>query len=129
MTVSYILPAKMSSLFLQGYLAGGFTDISAYVRDAERDTSVYVFWRKQPGKDEAAPDPAEICPVPLKDLTDFLNNHKAKASEWNGEAQSWEQRRANDVRPGMTLLLDRKEGGYHLNPAHSWRPRGRQTPC
>ena len=92
-------------------LAGGFTDISAYVRDAERETSVYVFWREKPGKDETAPIRDEICPVPLnKELTEFLKTHKV--SEWNGETERWEQRRPNDVRPGMTLLLDRRDGGY-----------------
>ena len=47
-------------------LAGGFTDISAYVRDTEGDTSVYIFWREKPGKDEPAPYPDEICPVPVE---------------------------------------------------------------
>ena len=91
-------------------LAGGFTDVSAYVRDAERDTSVCVFWREKPGKDEAAPIRDEICSVPLKELTEFLKSHEA--SEWNGETERWERRRPNDVRPGMTLLLDRRDGGY-----------------
>jgi CRISPR-associated endonuclease/helicase Cas3 len=92
-------------------LAGGFTDISAYVRDAESDTSVYVFWREKPGEDEPAPHADEICPVPLNDeLRKFLKAHKA--SEWNGETEKWERRGGNDVRPGMTLLLDRCDGGY-----------------
>jgi CRISPR-associated endonuclease/helicase Cas3 len=92
-------------------LAGGFTDISAYVRDAERDMSVYVFWREKPGKDEASPMRDEICSVPLnKELMEFLKTHKA--SEWNGETERWEHRRPSDVRPGMTLLLDRRDGGY-----------------
>lgn len=93
-------------------LAGGFTDISAFVRDSERDMSVYVFWREKPSEDDPAPHTDEICPAPVKELTDFLKTHKAKAREWNGETESWEQRRASDVRPGMTLLLDRKDGGY-----------------
>jgi CRISPR-associated endonuclease/helicase Cas3 len=92
-------------------LAGGFTDISAYVRDAERDVSVYVFWRKKPGVNEPAPHSDEICPVPLNDeLRKFLKTHKA--SEWNGEAKKWDRRAGNDVRPGMTLLLDSDDGGY-----------------
>jgi len=93
-------------------LAGGFTDISAYVRDAERDTSVYVFWREKMGQDQPAPRPDEICPVPVHELAGFLRTYKAKASEWNGETEKWEPRRPSDVRPGMTLLLDCKGGGY-----------------
>jgi CRISPR-associated endonuclease/helicase Cas3 len=92
-------------------LAGGFTDISAFVRDSERDASVYVFWRERPREDEPAPDPDEICPVPVNEqLRNFLKAHKA--SEWDGETEKWERRGANDVRPGMTLLLDRCDGGY-----------------
>src|ERR1035438_3670349 len=41
-------------------LAGGFTDISAYVRDAENDTSVYIFWREKPSEHEPPPHPSEI---------------------------------------------------------------------
>lgn len=94
-------------------LAGGFTDISAYVREAERDTSVYVFWREEPTDDEPAPHADEICPVPVIELRDFLEAHKAhKAMEWNGDTEKWEPRYANEVRPGMTLLLDRCDGGY-----------------
>jgi CRISPR-associated endonuclease/helicase Cas3 len=93
-------------------LAGGFTDISAYVRDAERDTSVYVFWREKPGGDEPAPHADEICPVPVGELRTFLEKQKVRASEWNGETEKWEPRRKGDVRPGMTLLLDQKDGGY-----------------
>jgi CRISPR-associated endonuclease/helicase Cas3 len=91
-------------------LAGGFTDISAYVRDAERDISVYVFWRDKPCPDQPTPVRDEICPVPLNELMEFLKTHKA--SEWNDETEQWEQRRASDVRPGMTLLIDREDGGY-----------------
>jgi CRISPR-associated endonuclease/helicase Cas3 len=92
-------------------LAGGFTDISAYVRDAEGDKSVYVFWREKPGKGEPAPSADEICPVPLNDeLRKFLKTHAA--AEWNGETERWERRSGNDVHPGMTLLLDRNDGGY-----------------
>ena len=93
-------------------LAGGFTDISAYVRDAERDTSVYVFWREKPGADEPEPHADEICPVPVGELKNFLDKQKVQASEWNGETEKWERRRMGDVRPGMTLLLDHKDGGY-----------------
>jgi len=92
-------------------MAGGFTDISAYVRDAERDTSVYVFWREEPTEDEPAPHADEICPVPVnEELRNFLK--PCKAREWNGDTERWERRNANEVRPGMTLLLDRCDGGY-----------------
>jgi len=116
-------------------LAGGFTDISAYVRDAERDTSVYVFWREEPSGGEPAPHADEICSVPVIELRDFLEAHTAhKAREWNGDTEKWEPRYANEVRPGMTLLLDRCDGGYsddlgwtgneEHQPTAGYRPEG-----
>jgi len=45
-------------------------------------------------------------------MSDFLKLHKVRAVEWNGETEKWEPRWANEVRPGMTLLLDRRDGGY-----------------
>lgn len=93
-------------------LAGGFTEISAYVRDAEADTSVYVFWRNKAEDDAGAPQADEICPVSVGDFIVFLKSGNAEAREWNGETETWERRRPGDVRPGMTLLLDRTAGGY-----------------
>ncbi len=106
-------------------LAGGFTDISAYVRDAEKDASVYVFWREKGADVQPAPRPNEICPVPLnEELRKFLKTHKA--TEWNGETEKWEVRSGNDVRPGMTLLLDRRDGGY--NDELGWTGDERDKP-
>jgi len=97
-------------------LAGGFTDISAFVRDRERNADVYVFWRQfegnKPGQDQPLIDRDELCPVPFYDLQSFLGD-KDNAWEWNGETAEWERRRAKDIRPGMTLLLHVDQGGYH----------------
>ncbi len=107
-------------------LAGGFTDISAYVRDAERNTSVYVFWRDEPTGDEPAPHADEICPVPVnEELRKFLKDHEAR--EWNGDTEKWERRNANEVRPGMTLLLDRRDGGYRDDLGWTGKAEDRPT--
>jgi CRISPR-associated endonuclease/helicase Cas3 len=93
-------------------LAGGFTDISAYVRDAERDMSVYIFWREKPDADAPSPHGDEICPVPVGEFRSFLDKQKLQAREWNGETEKWEWRRMGDVQPGMTLMLVDQDGGY-----------------
>lgn len=92
-------------------LGGGFTDVSPYVRDASPESSVYVFWRSSPTESEAAPGREEICAVPVGELRAFLGS-LGFTREWNAETNRWEHRRAPAIRPGMTLLLDLRQGGY-----------------
>ena len=95
-------------------LAGGFTDVSPYVRDLSTESDVYVYWRDfkvAPETDGPAPVAEELCHVPCHEMTDFLGK-QGPAWEWDPEEESWSARRGDDVRPGMTLLLARSEGGY-----------------
>jgi CRISPR-associated endonuclease/helicase Cas3 len=93
-------------------LAGGFTEVSRFVRDREHETDVYVFWREFQDKpsQERRPRAEEICSAPIGELRDFLQ--KNAAWEWNGELRQWERRTAREIRPGMTLLLACDSGGY-----------------
>jgi CRISPR-associated endonuclease/helicase Cas3 len=95
-------------------LAGGFTDVSPYVRDLSTESDVYVYWRDfkvAPETDTPAPVAEELCRVPCHEMTDFLGK-QGRAWEWDPEEESWSARRGDDVRPGMTLLLASSEGGY-----------------
>ncbi|MBF0530207.1 MAG: hypothetical protein HQK55_13235 [Deltaproteobacteria bacterium] len=96
-------------------LSGGFTDVSGFVRDADPSVDVHVFWRGwvtgRPSLDMEPPGRLELCPVPLADIKDFFKNGKA-AWEWNADEGRWMPRWAKDIRPGMTLLLNQKQGGY-----------------
>jgi CRISPR-associated endonuclease/helicase Cas3 len=97
-------------------LAGGFTNVSNFVRDSDRNVDVHVFWRdfkaEQTGRfEESQPQRDEICPVPFFELQRFLGD-KGVAWEWNSADSAWEKRRKKDVQPGMTLLLLRSVGGY-----------------
>jgi CRISPR-associated endonuclease/helicase Cas3 len=100
-------------------LAGGFTDVSRFVRDQDRNIDAYVFWReaRKPERGEPAPATDELCPVPFYSLQRFLGT-KGTAREWDAESGQWITRRATEVRPGMTLRLWRKQGGY--NPELGW---------
>lgn len=97
-------------------LAGGFTNVSQFVRDSDRNVDVQVFWRdfspKQARRlDERQPHRDELCSVPFFELRQFLKK-KGAAWEWNGETGQWERRGEKDVWPGMTLLLPLSSGGY-----------------
>jgi CRISPR-associated endonuclease/helicase Cas3 len=104
-------------------LAGGFTDISRFVRDQDRNVDGYVFWRKAkvPERGEPAPRADELCPVQFYSLQQFLGT-KGTAREWNAESGQWITRRAAEVRPGMTLRLWQKQGGYHPDLGWTGRP-------
>lgn len=97
-------------------LAGGFTNVSQFVRDADRNVDAQVFWRDFSPKrasrlDEPQPQRDELCAVPFFELRRFLGD-KGAAWEWNSESSRWERRRSTDIWPGMTLLLPISTGGY-----------------
>ncbi len=95
-------------------LAGGFTDVSRFIRDQDRNVDAYVFWREArlPDRDEPSPATDELCPVPFYSLQQFLGT-KGTAREWDPESGHWITRRSAEVRPGMTLRLWQKQGGYN----------------
>lgn len=97
-------------------LAGGFTNVSPFVRDQDRNVDVHVFWRDFVPRNvkelnESAPDREELCPVPFFNFRQFVGDARI-AWEWNFEAGRWELRRATDIQPGMTLMLPKSAGGY-----------------
>ncbi len=95
-------------------LAGGFTDISEYIRDSEERT-VYLFWRetrKGPNHDDKQPEAErhELCPVPIEEAKEFAKKHSLW--EWSEDNDRWESRPHWELVPGMTLLCNRTSGGY-----------------
>jgi CRISPR-associated endonuclease/helicase Cas3 len=108
-------------------LAGGYTDISMFVRNIERDADVYVYWRDFPSRpscDEPPPGRNELCPVRFFRMKDVLGQ-KGVAWQWNSEVGEWERTRAGEIRPGMTLLLARRQGGYHTDFGWTGKPSDR----
>ena len=97
-------------------LAGGFTNVSQYVRDQDRDVDVHVFWRDfDPAHgnqlNESAPRREELCSVPFYEFRQFVGKSRV-AWEWDFENGRWESRRENDIQPGMTLMVPKSAGGY-----------------
>ncbi len=114
-------------------LFGGFTDVSAFVRDADPDADVSVFWREWPGR--AAPgeddligrdfDPMEAVAVPCGKLEGFLKSSQFQAWMWNDENGRWESVRPGDIRPGMRLMLPSPLGGYDADKGWTGRSSDR----
>jgi CRISPR-associated endonuclease/helicase Cas3 len=101
-------------------LAGGYTDISHFIRNIEQETDVYVYWRDfkhAPTPDEPPPIRDELCSVGISAFKKFLNKNGV-AWLWNPESRSWEALRSDRIRPGMTLLLSTSQGGY--DPECGW---------
>jgi CRISPR-associated endonuclease/helicase Cas3 len=100
-------------------LSGYDLDISRFVRGGdERD--VYVAWRalgeKKPDAKTSRPAQRELCPVSIGEFKLFLDKLKDRqppvAWRWNPLIKDWEQVRADELRPGLTVLLDVRAGGY-----------------
>ncbi len=112
-----IRPSDFFELFsTEPDLAGGFTNVSQFVRDQDRDVDVYVFWRDFDSKkmpDESCPERDELCSVPFFEFRNFVK--PGVAWEWNFESGKWEKRRAADIQAGMTLLLPKSAGGYRAD--------------
>ncbi|GLY28099.1 CRISPR-associated helicase Cas3' [Kineosporia sp. NBRC 101731] len=103
-------------------LDGNDIDVSRWVRDADERT-VGVAWRDleaQPlSNDERAMHRNEICQVPVGQLRSLLAGLRKAGrikgvSAWVRDQAIGEWRRATDdqIRPGATLVLDTRYGGY-----------------
>jgi CRISPR-associated endonuclease/helicase Cas3 len=102
-------------------LAGGFTDISNYIRDSS-DRDVYLGWRDFKASPNTTPQQSELesyelCPVSIGEAKAFRSGGSL-LWEWNDETGSWEPRSSNDLVPGMTLLCAASNGGY--SPDTGW---------
>lgn len=102
-------------------LSGYDLDISRFVRGGdERDVS--VAWRELKGEEPRPVDPKltrdELCAVPIGDeLRQFLSGKDVagrprQAWTWDTLDRDWRKVNVSDLRPGMTLLLDTRAGGY-----------------
>lgn len=105
-------------------LAGNDLDVSPYIRDAD-DLDVSLLWRDLSDVSalEIAPAPQELCPVSLVQFRTFLGTLKKRGAfprVWDGLSNSWKPLMWESLRPGLTLLMDAKGGGY--DPALGWWP-------
>ena len=118
-------------------LSGFDLDVSRFVRGGEeRDVSLY--WRSNAEatinetknskraqnelRKKLEPNRRELCSVPIYEAEDFLKNKIA----WSFDALkgSWEKIDANNLRTGMILLVDAKNGGYEK--ATGWNSKAKK---
>jgi CRISPR-associated endonuclease/helicase Cas3 len=100
---------------------GGFTDVSRFVRNADPDADITVFWRDWPGHapprgdalDGPPLDPnVETCAVAQWRLQGLMKSDKTPAWFWNDRAERWHRMAPSDLKPGMTVMLRGDVGGY-----------------
>ncbi len=115
-------------------LHGGYTDVSSFVRDADPDADLIVFWRmwqgaRPPRTDVLSGPPldsdAEGCRAALSSLQNLLVSQRTRAWIWNDEDERWEVCATRDLRPGMTVMLHRDAGGYDRRLG--WTGNGKNT--
>lgn len=90
-------------------LSGADIDISPYIRD-QGTPQLQVFWRNlsnTPADGEPKPQSKELCPVSLGQF----DTKKQPPHIWDTLQDKWLPLRGNP-RPGMTLMLDARDGGY-----------------
>ncbi|UUX93121.1 CRISPR-associated helicase Cas3' [Methanoplanus endosymbiosus] len=94
-------------------LTGSDIDISRYIRDSD-DMDFSVFWRdieKSKIQDEGLPHREELCSVPVSDIKNLKDKHDVWI--WGHIDGEWKLVwNYNEIYPGVTLMLDAKQGGY-----------------
>ncbi len=113
-------------------LSGSYLDVSQYVRGGD-EKDVSVFWRcvpdpkEGPGADAPKPRHDEIVSVSLgsKGIGDYLKGNERRAWRWDFLDSVWSPVRANEIYPGMTLMLDAKDGWY--SPETGWTPSSKDA--
>jgi CRISPR-associated endonuclease/helicase Cas3 len=102
-------------------LAGADVDVSRFVREGD-DRGVHVFWRDfghHPGDMEAS-TARELCPCPIGELRAFLGDARTGAWRWSLLERAWIPVRADELFPGLELLLRSAGGGYSV--LRGWDP-------
>jgi CRISPR-associated endonuclease/helicase Cas3 len=106
-------------------LAGGYTDVSPYVRALDRDVDAYVLWRRlELNPDDQPPiHPDELCPVP------FYEVRRAFTRVWiltlatgKRRGSAWRRSLSSDVQAGDTVMVAVSDGCY--NEEAGWLGQG-----
>ena len=94
-------------------LSGYDLDVSRFIR-SERDRDVLLAWRaNEPRTKDDAPGRDELCSAPIHEVKVFIEKKAKKpAWTWNALVGEWNRASAENLRPGMVLVLLAKDGGY-----------------
>ena len=104
-------------------LSGYDLDVSRFVRGGDvRDVS--VAWRNLNGLEPTRHEPRlahdELCPVSIGEFREFIKSKDTARRAWRWDALDgkWQKIGEEELRAGLTLLLDVKAGGY--DPLTGW---------
>jgi CRISPR-associated endonuclease/helicase Cas3 len=117
-------------------LAGGHTDVAAFVRALDRDVDAYVLWRRLKLPPDAQPPmhADELCPAPFYEVRDAFAGQDVwiltlATSERRGAAKrrgaAWRRAQADEVRAGDTVMVDLGAGCY--TEEAGWLGKGHAT--
>ncbi len=107
-------------------LSGNELDVSRFIR-ATDERDAYLAWREWEG--ESAPPAsmeeladAELCPVPLGELREFIQKKHA-VYRWNFATETWTEADKEALFAGMLVVTRAAEGGY--TETDGWSPESR----
>jgi CRISPR-associated endonuclease/helicase Cas3 len=107
-------------------LSGYDLDVSRFIR-SEQDRDVLLAWRSgEPVTKDDAPGRNELCSAPIYEVKTFIQ--KKTAWTWNALAGEWTRASAENLRPGMVLILLAKDGGYDATRGLDLRSARAVTP-
>ena len=113
----------MDSFDNSANLSGGYTDISRYVRN-DGDKSAFAFWRDLGDYGDEIlsaqnfPRADELVSVPIGDFKNYMGAKRPSGKArrrlriWDFAIGEWREAAHEDVRPGMSVMLDAELGGY-----------------
>ncbi len=100
-------------------LSGGHTDVSPFVRGADRDVDAYILWRRiKDGlkADEQVPiHRDELCPVPFYEAQEAFKYRDVwilTLATGRKRGAAWRRAGGGDIERGDTVMVDVSAGGY-----------------
>jgi CRISPR-associated endonuclease/helicase Cas3 len=100
-------------------LSGGHTDVTPYLRAADRDVDAYLFWRRIEGgldvDDQVPFHRDELCPVPFYEAREAFPEREVwilTLSTGHKGRAAWRKARGEEIRAGDTVMVDCAAGGY-----------------
>ncbi len=114
-------------------LSGGHTDVTPFLRAADRDVDAYLLWRRIEGgldADEQVPiHRDELCPVPFYEAQEAFAERDVwilTLSTGRRSRAAWRNARGREIHAGDTVMVDRAAGCYREDAG--WTARATDVP-
>lgn len=102
-------------------LSGNDIDVSRFIRERD-EIDAHVAWREaKPQTSNEAPTREELCPVAVGGLRELLGKQdRPEAWFYDHIDEAWSRLDAEDVRPGLIVVLRSQDGRYRSD--RGWDP-------